>query len=184
MPLLQSRSACNSPFPPFPDFPASESVPAPAAGRVGSTILLVDDDPAVLEALRRVLQSEGWEIVAAACGEEALEYLQDHRPNLMITDLSMAAVSGWDLLFHENLQRPDLPLFVITALPLASAGGAERFADAFFPKPVDIDALLAAVRRHLGAPDGPGAWSPDSADGIRTDCRRPRDGRAGRDGSG
>lgn len=46
--------------------------------------------------------------------ELALEYLQDHRPDLMITDLSMAAVSGWDLLFHENLQRPELPIFVIT----------------------------------------------------------------------
>jgi CheY-like chemotaxis protein len=98
--------------------------------------------------------SGGWEIISAAGGEEALEYLQAHQPDLMITDLSMAAVSGWDLLFHENLQRPDLPIFVITALPLTSTGGADRFAHEFFQKPIDLDALLAAVRHYIGAPRG------------------------------
>jgi DNA-binding NtrC family response regulator len=108
----------------------------------------------VREGLGRVLQSEGWKIISAAGGEEALEYLQADRPDLMITDLLMAAVSGWDLLFHENLQRPDLPIFVITALPLASTGGADRFAHEFFQKPVDLDALIAAVRRYIGVPPG------------------------------
>ncbi len=118
----------------------------------GSTILLVDDDPAVREALRRVLATGGWQIICASSGDEALEYLQTHEPDLLITDLSMAAVSGWDLLFHENLSRPDLPVFVITALPLASVGGADRFADEFFQKPIDLDALLAAVARYIGVP--------------------------------
>jgi len=117
-------------------------------------MLLVDDDPAVLEGLRRVFQSEGWKVISAAGGEEALEYLQTHQPDLMITDLSMATVSGWDLLFHENLQRPELPIFVITALPLTSIGGADRFAHEFFQKPIDLDALLSAVRRYIGAPRG------------------------------
>ena len=112
-------------------------------------ILLVDDDPAVLEGLRRVLVSEGWCVISAASGEEALEYLDSHHPKLMITDLSMADVSGWDLLFHENLQRPNLPVFVITALPIPESGGAESFADEFFQKPLDFDRLLSAVRRTL-----------------------------------
>jgi len=114
------------------------------------TILLVDDDPAVLEALRRVFQLEGWDVAAAPGGAEALEYLQSHSPDLMITDLSMASVNGWDLLFHESFQRPDLPLFVITALPLSTVCGADKFAHEFFQKPLDLDALIAAVRRYLG----------------------------------
>jgi two-component system response regulator MprA len=118
--------------------------------RGGRSILVVDDDPAVREGLRRVLMTEGWEIVAVSGGEEALEYLQSHQPDLIITDLSMAAVSGWDLLFHENLQRPSLPVFVITALPPDAIGGADQFAHAFFQKPLDFDALIAAIRRHLG----------------------------------
>ena len=157
MPTLQRRSTMLRP----PHTPAkhrlSEPAPTTAASPAGSTILLVDDDPAVLEGLRRVLQSEGWKIIPAPGGEEALEYLQTHQPDLMITDLSMATVSGWDLLFHEDLQRPDLPVFVITALPLTATGGAERFADEFFQKPIDFDALLGAVHRYIGAPRRAGA---------------------------
>jgi DNA-binding NtrC family response regulator len=67
----------------------------------------------------------------------------------MITDLCMEAVSGWDLLFHERLQRPDLPIFVITALPVQATGGADKIATEFFIKPLDLDALIAAVRRSL-----------------------------------
>ncbi|HEV8542898.1 MAG TPA: response regulator, partial [Verrucomicrobiae bacterium] len=118
----------------------------------GSTILLVDDDPAVLEGLRRVLCSEGWNIIATSSGEGALEYLQSHQPDLMITDLSMAEITGWDLLFHEKLQRPNLPVFVITALPVATVGGADSFAHEFFQKPLDLDALIVAVRRYIGTP--------------------------------
>ncbi len=118
----------------------------------GSTILLVDDDPAVLEGLRRVFHAEGWDIVAIGSGEEALEYLHSHQPDLMITDLSMAEVTGWDLLFHEKLQRPSLPVFVITALPIATVGGADKFAHEFFQKPLDLDALIAAIRRYIGTP--------------------------------
>ena len=98
-----------------------------------------------------MLQTEGWKVISAASGEEALEYLLNHQPDLMITDLSMAQVSGWDLLFHENLQRPNLPVFVVTALALPAAGGADKFADEFFQKPLDFDVLLDAVRRCLGA---------------------------------
>ncbi len=136
--------------------PASPEAPKSArpnvANRASSTILLVDDDAAVREGLRRVLMTEGWNIIAAGSGEEALEYLQSHQPHLMITDLSMAAVSGWDLLFHENLQRPSLPIFVITALPLDTVGGADKFAHEFFQKPIDLESLLALVHRYIGAP--------------------------------
>ena len=117
-----------------------------------STILLVDDDRAVRESLGRVLATEGWRVVSAASGEEALEQLALRQPDLMITDLRMADVSGWDLLFHEQMQRPDLPVFVITALPLPEVGGADAFAAEFFSKPLDLEALLAAVRHRLDVP--------------------------------
>lgn len=122
-----------------------------SAGRppAHSTILLVDDDPAVLKSVGRVLAGEGWTVVSAANGEEALERLAERQPDLLITDLSMGDVSGWDLLFHENLQRPGLPIFVITALPPPVVGGADRFATEFFQKPLDLEALVTAIRRAL-----------------------------------
>jgi DNA-binding NtrC family response regulator len=118
---------------------------------MAATILLVDDDPAVRESLGRVLAIEGWRVVTAASGEEALARLAVEELDLMITDLRMTDISGWDLLFHENMQRPTLPVFVITALPPTSAGGADHFATAFFQKPLDLDALVLAIRGCLDA---------------------------------
>ena len=134
----------------------------PAPGR--PTILLVDDDSAVLESLTRVLATEGWQVIGAASGEEALDRMTQFQPALLITDLCMADVSGWDLLFHENLHRPNLPIFVITALPPSIVGGADHFAAEFFQKPLDLYALIAQVhvdRRHR----------PSLPDGVRTAVR-------------
>jgi len=117
------------------------------------TILLVEDDPAVRESLRRVLEEHGWRIIAVDTGEVALEMLQRQTPDLMITDLCLSAVSGWDLLFHENLQRPRLPIFVITGLPLHELKGAARFAAECFQKPLDLETLVAAVRSYLVSPE-------------------------------
>jgi hypothetical protein len=55
-------------------------------------------------------------------------------------------------LFHEKLQRPDLPIFVITALPQPNLGGADLFAHEFFQKPIDLDALIAAIYRYVERP--------------------------------
>ena len=122
----------------------------PAGSRPGSDILLIDDDAAVRESLRRVLASEGWQVRTAASGQAALEQLSDREPDVIVTDLRLDLVSGWDVLFHERLQRPNLPIIVITALPRSQTRGADRFASEFFEKPVDPAALVEAVRRHLG----------------------------------
>lgn len=125
----------------------------PAARASGpAPILLVDDDPGICAALQRVLSLEGWRVITALSGEQALHLIQAHEPVLIITDLCMARVNGWDVLFHEKLQHPRLPIFVITALPRNATGGADAFATEFFQKPIDIEALIAAVRHHL-APD-------------------------------
>jgi DNA-binding NtrC family response regulator len=118
--------------------------------RAAATILLIDDDPSVCEALSRVLTLEGWQVVTALSGEQALDRLEGAEPSLLITDLCMAQVSGWDILFHEKLQRPRMPIFVITALSRSEAREADTFATEFFQKPIDPDALIAAVRHHLG----------------------------------
>ena len=89
---------------------------------------------------------EGWRVVSANGGEAALEHLAGMQPDLLITDLRMAEVSGWDLLFHETIQRPNLPIFVISALPAPDMRGADHFATEFFPKPLNLDALVAAIR--------------------------------------
>lgn len=116
-----------------------------------SEILLIDDDPSVRESLQRVLTTEGLHVIAAAGGRDALEYLSEKRPALIITDLCMAPLTGWDLMLHLGNHHPELPIFVVTALPPRSTGGADLIAAKFFQKPIDLDALLAAIRRQLGS---------------------------------
>jgi len=128
---------------PRPDVSPRPGAPSPP------TILLVDDDPAVRQGLARVLASEGWRVVSAASGAEALERLAEQPPDLLITDLHMAEITGWDLLFHETLHRPNLPIFVMTALPVSSVAGADHLAAEFFQKPLELEALVAAIRRRL-----------------------------------
>ena len=115
-------------------------------------ILLIDDDAAVRDSLRRVLETEGWTVVTADGGENAVHYVQSRLPELIITDLCMAGINGWDLLLEHRLEYPVLPIFVISALESKFSRGADQVATQFFQKPVDLDALLDAVRRHLGVP--------------------------------
>ena len=117
------------------------------------TVLLVDNDSAVRESLGRVLAAERLTVVTAAGGKDALESMQSHLPDLVITDLLMVPLTGWDLMLHVQGRHPGLPVFVITALPPKAAGGAERMATHFFQKPVDIDALVMAIHRHFDASD-------------------------------
>ena len=129
----------------------SAAQPAPLATRTPRPIvLLVDDDSSVLESLRRVFIQEGLNVVTAANGEEALDLLGRLRPDLVVTDLCMGMVSGWDLVFHTHLHNAGLPFIVITALPVREAGGVEKLASGFFQKPLNLESLLAAVHKQLG----------------------------------
>ena len=115
------------------------------------TVLLIDDDRAVRDSLCRALATERFDVVTAASGKDALERMQEHMPDLIITDLRMAPLTGWDLMLHLRERHPALPIFVVTAVPAKASGGADRMATRFFQKPVDIDALLMAIHGHLDA---------------------------------
>ena len=117
------------------------------------TVLLVDNDSAVRESLSGVLAAERLKVVTAGGGKAALECLQEHMPDLVITDLLMVPLTGWDLMLHLQGRHPGLPIFVITALPPQATGGADRRAARFFQKPVDIDALVMAIHRQFDASD-------------------------------
>jgi len=130
----------------------SATPPATFQRTAGPTILLVDDDASVRESLQRVLASDGLNVATAASGEEALSQLAMHHPALVITDLCMHAVSGWDLVFHYRLHDVGLPFFIITALSRQDVGGVDALANRFFQKPLNLEVLLAAVHEQLAAP--------------------------------
>jgi DNA-binding NtrC family response regulator len=145
--------ACPVPFLTPAWLRTSACAPASARRKHRPNILLVDDDVAVRESLRRVLAQEAMNVMTAAGGEEALRLIEQYEPDLLITDLCMASFDGWSLLVREDRLRPSLPIFVITALPARETCGADQVASEFFQKPLDLDALLSGIRRHLEPQD-------------------------------
>jgi DNA-binding response OmpR family regulator len=115
-------------------------------------VLLVDDDRSVLDALGAVLESEGFEVLRAADGREAVEKFRDHRVDLMLLDLNMPVKGGWDTFERLTSIDPLLPVIVITARPDAYPIALARGVAALMQKPLDIRLLLEAIRYLLAEP--------------------------------
>jgi CheY-like chemotaxis protein len=124
-------------------------------------ILVVEDDPAVLQALSIVLEQEGYHVETAANGREALASVRSGRPDLILLDLWMPVMNGWEFLErlrHDGPAGQDLPVIAVTADATAAARGLP--VQAVVTKPMDVDALLAEIRRH-DEPTAPLSHSPN-----------------------
>jgi CheY-like chemotaxis protein len=110
-------------------------------------VLVVDDEQGLLEAVRFVLEGEGFEVETARNGMEALERLRTGmRPALVLLDLMMPVMSGWELL-DEVAKLPALeppPIVVLTAGGSLGVPGAAEV----LRKPYDLGLLLETVERH------------------------------------
>src|SRR2546430_14719218 len=112
-------------------------------------ILLVDDDAAIQESLLALLADEGYDVCATRDGQDALDILRAHPPDLIILDLMMPVVDGWQF---RTIQRADpnlseIPVIVISAD--ASAKARAIHADHYLRKPFSGDDLLLAIERTL-----------------------------------
>jgi DNA-binding NtrC family response regulator len=117
---------------------------------VSARILIAEDDDLTRELLAKVLRREGYEIVEAADGAEALERLATPF-DLVLSDVQMARKSGMELLDAVNAATPDTPVVLITAYadPGAAMDAIARGAADYLAKPVDIIALRSTVTRAL-----------------------------------
>lgn len=135
---------------------------ANAASRVGShqlnTVLVVDDEPSVLDYLAGVLQYDGYQCRCFSEGLAALSYLsQRNRPaDLLLADISMPGMDGIDLLRNVKGTNPEMPVILISGLyELAIAVDAlDAGADDYLRKPVKPQDVLALVNRYLDPNDG------------------------------
>ena len=114
-------------------------------------VLVVDDDYAVLDAMKDVLEDEGYEVTLAANGLEALKELhRGARPCLILLDLMMPVMNGWEFR-REQLQDSDLasiPTILITAHTRADENTTELKASGFLRKPAQPKLLLDTVGRY------------------------------------
>jgi CheY-like chemotaxis protein len=115
-------------------------------------VLLVDDDRSVLDALGAVIESEGFELVRAADGHEALEKFRQQHIDIVLLDLMMPVKGGWDTLERLTTINPLLPIIVITARPDAYPAAIARGVAALMQKPLDIPLLLETMRESLVEP--------------------------------
>ncbi len=112
-------------------------------------ILVVEDDQDTREALAMILDIEGFAVLTAGNGQEALELLKTASPCLVLLDLMMPVVSGWEFLRYRNMQ-PELakiPVILTSALMDGATGAQATGVDAVLQKPVDIARLLGLVRQ-------------------------------------
>lgn len=113
-------------------------------------LLLVDDDPAVASALGNLLATEGYDVVCAHDGRAALDALAAHgRPELVLLDLCMPGMGGWDTFERLTAFDPSLPVVVITARPDQQPLAAVAGVDAVLEKPLNVARLLETIRMLL-----------------------------------
>ncbi|HXP31372.1 MAG TPA: response regulator, partial [Stellaceae bacterium] len=127
------------------------------AGARNAIILLVDDDPAVRDALGMVLEAEGYQVVSAGDGRQALAAYPELRPDLVITDVIMPHETGLAVLTGIKRMNPAAKVVVMSGggrttaidfLAMASKLGATAVID----KPCDLDELLTIVWNLLSTP--------------------------------
>ena len=115
------------------------------------TILIVDDEPAIVQVIRERLEREGFQVCAAGSGEAALEAVHDCAPDLLILDLMLPGIDGFGVLRRLRESGQALPVIVLTARDddVDAVVGLELGADDYVRKPFNPRELAARVRAVL-----------------------------------
>jgi CheY-like chemotaxis protein len=125
---------------PASEGPAERQTPPPEQA---ARVLLVDDDPRLLTVLSDVLRSEGHAITTAANGEEALAVFDPAAHDVVITDLGMPRMNGWEVAERIKTRSPVTAVFILTGWGEGvSAHESMQFVDRVIAKPVSAEALL------------------------------------------
>lgn len=112
-------------------------------------ILLVDDDESILSTVRLLLTEEGYPVVVAANGKEALQHIATQKPSLILLDMKMPIMDGWAFaMAYRDVPGPHAPIVVMTAAHDARQRAAEIAADDVIAKPFDVNRLLDVVRKY------------------------------------
>jgi DNA-binding NtrC family response regulator len=116
-------------------------------------ILIVDDEKAILVALRGLFTKEGYQVETAASGDEALRRIETGSFHVVVTDLSMEGTSGMQVLERARAFDPDVAVVMITAhgSEKAAVQAMKLGATDYLPKPFDNDELRMVVRRAMDA---------------------------------
>ncbi|MGE3271722.1 MAG: response regulator [Chloroflexota bacterium] len=117
------------------------------------TILVVDDDESIRTVVSLVLAEEGYDVVTAEHGREALDYLTTVCPDLILLDMRMPIMDGWELARnYRATPSPHASIVVLTAAQDAASRARQIDAAGFLAKPFGLEDLLTVVSQHLPRP--------------------------------
>jgi two-component system, OmpR family, copper resistance phosphate regulon response regulator CusR len=118
-------------------------------------ILVIEDEPRILEFLARGLEAEGFSVLGARDGQEGLRLAEKAACDLVILDLLLPRLDGLSVLRALETARPDLPVVIVSARAdlKTKLNGFDLGARDYLTKPFSLDELLARVRVHLRRPD-------------------------------
>ena len=115
------------------------------------TVLVIEDDQAIRDTFVEILQNEGYSVASAGNGQEGVSYLRSHpAPRVIILDLMMPIMNGFEFR-NEQAANPGwarIPTIVMSADVRAESRIGEFAPAGYLRKPIDLDELLEAVRRH------------------------------------
>ena len=114
-------------------------------------VLLVEDDPALRRYLELVLERNGYVVMSAGDGLEAMKYLLAYKVDVIVTDALMPNLDGYELcrFVRNSAHLAHLPIILLSALDPRNTTDESEQVNAFLPKPVSPEDLLAACGAHL-----------------------------------
>lgn len=116
-------------------------------------VLIADDDPNIRQLLELALAEDGFEVLSAADGYELVQIAQERGPNLILVDLSMPRMDGYEAIrqLRHDTRTAHIPMLILTARSGVKdiVSGFETGADDYIAKPFDLNELLARVHSHL-----------------------------------
>lgn len=116
----------------------------------GTKILTVDDDEEARKIVQLILQHGGADVIACSSARDALDTLTSFHPDLVITDIAMPHVDGYELATRVRESHPQVPIVAVSAFPSAKGNVAQGMFDAYLSKPLEPTDLIATVARILG----------------------------------
>lgn len=118
-------------------------------------VLIVDDEANIVISLEFLMEQAGYAVAIARNGDEALEKIESFRPDLVLLDVMLPGVNGFDILqrVRQQPEHRDMAIIMLTAKgrEVEVTKGLALGADAYITKPFSTRDLLAEVRRHLNA---------------------------------
>ena len=110
-------------------------------------VMVVDDEPHIRATVTEMLEAEGYDVVEAANGAEALAAIEVTPPDLVLLDMRMPVLDGWGFASELRRRGHPVPIVVMTAARDAARWASEITAAAFVAKPCGLDDLISAVER-------------------------------------